>query len=178
MLKNRFEILLKRKLKKMVRRLEHTKIFVERNDKSRKSDSEKINENKFLYKQFFNVKNDDSVQSTIDRNDYKNKNKDREYRENRRRENEISRDKTKKSKNNNVIDLSKIAGLKCRQKNIMFVIAQLSNPLTNRKKNKVDQCYFDYINSNCQKQKCFTSFFHFNNALCKHYHDHSKSDDR
>ena len=148
MLKNRFEILSKKELKELIRRFEHTKTFVEKNDKFRKFDFEKIKENKFFYKQFFNVKNDDSVQNAIDRNDYRNKNKNREYRENRRRKNEILRDEIKKSENNNFIDLSKIDCFKYCQKNIMFVIAQFSNSVTNRKKN-IDQCYFDCINSNC-----------------------------
>ena len=73
------------------------------------------------------------MQSAIDRNDYRNKSRNREYRENRRRKSEISRDKTKKSENNNFIDLSKIKYFKCSQKNIMFMIAQLLNSLTNRK---------------------------------------------
>ena len=133
MLKNRFGILLKRKLKELTRRFEHAKIFVEKNDKSREFDSEKIRKNKFFYKQFFNVKDDDCVQSAIDRNDYRNKNKNREYWENRRRENEISRDKTKKSENNNFVDLLQINCFKCCQKSIMFVIAQFLNSLTNRK---------------------------------------------
>ena len=104
MLRNRFETLLKRNLKKLIRQFEHTKIFIEKNGRSRKSDFEKINENNFFYNQFFNVKNDDSVQTAIDRNDYKNQSRNREYRQNRRRENEISSDKTKKSENNNFID--------------------------------------------------------------------------
>ena len=73
------------------------------------------------------------MQNAIDRNDYRNKSKNRKNRENRRRKNEISRDKTMKFKNNNFIDLSKINCFKCYQKNIMFVIAQFSNLLINRK---------------------------------------------
>ena len=46
------------------------------------------------------------------------------------------------------------------------------------KKNKVDQCCFDCINSNCQKQKCVTSICHFNDVLCKHYYNHNKNDDQ
>ena len=61
MLKNRFEILSRKKFKKLTRRFEHTKIFVEKNDKFRKFDFEKIRKNEFFYKQFFNVKNDNSV---------------------------------------------------------------------------------------------------------------------
>ena len=57
------------------------------------------------------------MQNTIDRNDFKDKNRDREYRENRHCENEISRDKTKKFKNNDFFDLSKINCFKCCQKN-------------------------------------------------------------
>ena len=47
MLKNRFEIFSKKKLKELIRRFEHTKIFVEKNDKFRKSDFEKIKKKKF-----------------------------------------------------------------------------------------------------------------------------------
>ena len=62
--------------------------------------------------------------------------------------------------------------------NIMFAIASFSYLLTNREKSKIDQCCFDCINSNCQRQKCFTSFFHFNHILYKHYHDYNKNDNR
>ena len=75
-----------------------------------------ITKNNFFYKQFFNIKNDSSVQNTIDRNGYKNKNKNRKYRENRRRKNEISREKIKEFKNNNFINFSKINCFKCLQK--------------------------------------------------------------
>ena len=34
MLKNRFEIFSKRKLKKLIRQFEHTKVFFEKNEKS------------------------------------------------------------------------------------------------------------------------------------------------
>ena len=54
------------------------------------------------------------MQNAIDRNEYKNKNKNREYRENRRRKNEISREKIKDFKNNTFIDFSKINCFKCR----------------------------------------------------------------
>ena len=56
MLKNRFEILLKRKVKELTRRIEYTAIFFEKSEKSRKFDSKRIKRNKFFYK-FFNVKN-------------------------------------------------------------------------------------------------------------------------
>ena len=103
MLKICFEILFKQKLKELTRRFEHTEISSEKSEKFRKFDSKRVRKNRFLYK-FFNVKNDDDdVQNAIDRNKYKNKDKNREYRENRRRENEISRKKTKKVKNNNFI---------------------------------------------------------------------------
>ena len=78
----------------------------------------KSEKNIFFYKQFFNVKNDNSVQNAINRSDYRNKSKIREYRENRRRENKISRKKTKKFTNNNFIDFSKINGFKCRKKTL------------------------------------------------------------
>ena len=58
MLKNRFEILSRRKIKKLTRQFEHTKIFFEKSEKSRKFDSKRIRKNEFRYK-FFNVKNDD-----------------------------------------------------------------------------------------------------------------------
>ena len=114
MLRDCFEVLSRKELKKLIRGFEYTKIFVEKNDKFRKSNSKKVRKNKFFFKQFFNVKNDDSVQNAIDRSDYKNRSKNHEYRENRRRENEISRDETKKSENNNFIDLSKIDCFECR----------------------------------------------------------------
>ena len=69
----------------------------------------------------------------MNRNDYGNKGKNREYCENRRRKNEISRDKIKKLKNINFINFSKMNCFKCRQKNIMFAIASFLNLLTNRK---------------------------------------------
>ena len=76
------------------------------------------------------------------------------------------------------MNFSNINCFKCRQKNIMFVIAPFSNLLKIRKKSKIDQCYFDYINLNCQKQKCLTLFFYFNNVLYKHYHDYNKKNNR
>ena len=116
MLRNRFEILLKRKLEELTRRFEHTETFFEKSEKFRKFDSRRVKENKTFYK-FFNVKNDDDeMQNAIDRSEYKNKNKDREYRENRRHENEISREKIKEFKNSNFIDFSEIYYFKCRQK--------------------------------------------------------------
>ena len=82
MLKNRFKTFSRRKLKELTRRFEHTKVFFEKSGKSRKFNSKKIRENKFLYK-FFHVKNDDDdVQNAIDRDEYRNKNKNREYCEN------------------------------------------------------------------------------------------------
>ena len=48
------------------------------------------------------------MQNTINRSEYKNKSKSREYCKNRPRENEISHEKTKKFKNSNFIDFSKI----------------------------------------------------------------------
>ena len=73
-----------------------------------------------------------SVQNAIDRDEYKNKSKNRQY-----RENEILHKKTKKSENNNFTDFSKINYFKCCQKNIMVVIAPFSNSLKNRKKNSL-----------------------------------------
>ena len=74
MLKNRFELFSKKELKELTRRFEHTKIFVEKNDKFREYDFKRIKKI-YFYKQFFNVRNDDSVQSSIDRSDYRNKSK-------------------------------------------------------------------------------------------------------
>ena len=106
--------LLRKKLKKLIRRFEHTKIFSEKNNKFREFNFEKVRKNKFFYKKFFNVKNDDNVQNTMDRNHYRNKSRNRKYRENRRRENEISRDKRNKSENFNFIDFLKTYCFKCR----------------------------------------------------------------
>ena len=132
MLKNRFEVLLKLKLKKTDLMIRTYRNFFRKRENFRKFNSNKV-EKKFLYK-FFNVKNDDDdVESAIDRNEYKNKNKDREYRENRRRKNEISREKIKEFEKNNVIDFSKINCFKYRQKSIMFAIASFSHLLINRK---------------------------------------------
>ena len=58
MLKNRFEILSKKKLEKLTRRFEHIEILFEKSEKFRKFDSKKVRKNKFLFK-FFNVKNND-----------------------------------------------------------------------------------------------------------------------
>ena len=57
----------------------------------------------------------------------------------------------------------------------MFAIALFLNLLINRKKYRIDQGYFDCINLNCEKQKCFISFFLFNNVLYKHYFDYNKN---
>ena len=106
MFKNRFDILSKKKLKKLTRQFEHTEISFEKSEKFRKFNSKRAKKNKFFHK-FSNAKNDDSVQNTIDRNEYKNRSKNREYRDNRRREKKISREKQKKCKSNNFIDFSK-----------------------------------------------------------------------
>ena len=133
MLRNRFEIFSKWKLKELIRRFEYTKTFLEKSEKFRKFDSKRVRKNKFLYK-FFNVKNDDDdVQSAIDRSEYKNKNKNREYRENRRRENEISREKIKEVKDNNFIDFSKTNCFKCRQK-AYYVRDCIAFPFANKSK--------------------------------------------
>ena len=60
----------------------------------------------------------------------------------------------------------------------MLAIASFSHLLTNRKKSSIDQGCFDCIRLNCQKQKCFTLFFHFNNSLYNYYHYHNKNDNR
>ena len=148
MLENRFEILSRKELKELIRRFEHTNIFVEKNDKFRKFDSERMRKNNFFYKQFFNVKNDNSVQSVIDRSDYKNKSKNHEYRENRRRENEILREKIKKFNNNNFINFLKIDCFKCCQKK-HYVHDCIAFAFVNESKKKFNQCCFDCISSNC-----------------------------
>ena len=56
------------------------------------------------------------MQSAINQNEYKNRNRNREYRKNGGRENEISREKKKKIKNHNFIDFSKIDCFICRRK--------------------------------------------------------------
>ena len=48
MLKNRFEILLKRKLKLLIRRFEHTEILFEKNEKFRKFDLKKVRKKHFF----------------------------------------------------------------------------------------------------------------------------------
>ena len=42
-LKNRFEILSRKKLKKLIRRFEHTEIFLEKNENFREFNSKRIN---------------------------------------------------------------------------------------------------------------------------------------
>ena len=114
MLRNFLDIFSKRTLKELIRRFEHIETFVEKNEKFRKFDSKRV---KKILHRFFNVKNDDNdVQNAIDRDQYKNRSKNREYHENRRRENEISREKTKNFKTNNFIDFLKIDCFKYREK--------------------------------------------------------------
>ena len=122
----------------MIRRFEHTEISFEKDEKFRKFDSKRVKKN-FIYR-FFNVKiNDDDVQNAIDRNEYKSRSRNREYRENRRRADKISRQKIKEFKNNNFIDFSKINYFKCRQNEhyvcdcIVFAFANES-----RKKNLIN----------------------------------------
>ena len=75
------------------------------------------------------------MQRFVDRNEYKNKNKNREYRENGRRENEVSREEIKEFKNNNFIDFSKVNCFKYRQKKHYVRDCILSGFVKKSKKN-------------------------------------------
>ena len=74
MLRNYFEILFRKELKKLTRKFEHTEILFDER-KIRDFDSSKIRKRKFSYKQsnVNNVSENDDVQSTINRS----KSKDR-----------------------------------------------------------------------------------------------------
>ena len=77
MLRNHFDILFRRKLKKLIRRFKHTKTFFDEKKKIRDSDSSKVKKNKFLYRQLNvdNVDKNDDVQSAISRSESRNKRK-------------------------------------------------------------------------------------------------------
>ena len=72
MLRNYFDILFRKKLKKLIRKFEHIEIFSEKK-KIRDSD-DRIRKNKFFYRQsnVDNVNKNDDVQNAIDRNESKN----------------------------------------------------------------------------------------------------------
>ena len=74
MLRNHFDILFRKELKKFIRRFEHIETFFDEK-KIRDSDSNKVRKNKFLYRQsnVDNVNENDDVQSAIDRNESKDK---------------------------------------------------------------------------------------------------------
>ena len=73
MLRNHFDILFRKKLKKLTRRFEHIEIFFDER-KIRDSDSNKIRKSRFFYRQsnVDNVNKNDDVQNAIDRNESKN----------------------------------------------------------------------------------------------------------
>ena len=106
--KKSFRNSFKTKIKRIDSTIRVYKDFFRKSEKFREFDTRKVRKNRFFYK-FFKVKNDnDDVQNAIDQREYKNRNKNREYCENRHRENEIWREKIKEFKNNNFIDFSKI----------------------------------------------------------------------
>ena len=75
-LRNYFDILFRRELKKLIRRFEHTEtLFDER--KIRDFNSNKVRKNKFLYRQsnVDNISENDDVQNAINRNKSKNRKK-------------------------------------------------------------------------------------------------------
>ena len=116
MLRNHFDILFRRKLKKLIRRFEHTKIFFDER-KICDSDSNKVKKSKFLYRQsnVDNVSENDDVQNAISRNKSRNKKEWREYRERRNQKNEILHEKIKEFKNKNFIDFSKVNCHRCHK---------------------------------------------------------------
>ena len=79
MLKICFEILFRKKMKKLTRQFEHIEISFDKSEKIRDFNSNKVRENRFLYKQsnVNNVSENDSVQSAISRDKSRNKNKER-----------------------------------------------------------------------------------------------------
>ena len=84
LLRNCFEILFRKKLKKSIRRCEHTETFFDEK-KIRDFNSNKVRKNKSFYRQLNvnNVNENDDVQSAINRNESKNRSKEREYYEKR-----------------------------------------------------------------------------------------------
>ena len=73
MLRNHFDILFRRELKKLIRKFEHIEIFSEK--KKIRDFDDKIRKNKFFYRQsnVDNVNENDDVQNAIDRNKSKDK---------------------------------------------------------------------------------------------------------
>ena len=74
MLRNRFEVLFRKKLKKLTQQFEHTKISFDEK-KIRNFDSNRVRKNNFFYKQsnIINVSENDDVQNAISRSKSKNK---------------------------------------------------------------------------------------------------------
>ena len=114
MLRNRFEIFFRRKLKKLIQQFEHTKIFFDEK-KILDFNSSKIKKHKFLYKQsnVNNLSENNDVQSAISRSESKNKKECREYREKRSQRDEILHKKIKRIKNNNFKNFSKVKCYRC-----------------------------------------------------------------
>ena len=116
MLRNRFEILFRKELKKLIRRFEHTEILFDER-KICDFDSNKVRKNKFLYKEsnVNNVNENDDMQSAISRNKSKDRKKWREYREKWSQKNEISHEKINKLKNKNFINFFKMKCHRCHK---------------------------------------------------------------
>ena len=83
MLKNHFDILFRKKLKKLIQKFEHIEIFFD--EKKIRDFDDKVKENKFFYRQsnVDNVNENDYVQSAINEDESKSRKKRREYREKR-----------------------------------------------------------------------------------------------
>ena len=73
MLKNYFDILFRKKLKKLIRKFEHMKTFSD--ERKIRNFDDKIRKNKFLYRQsnIDYVNENDDVQNAISRNESKNR---------------------------------------------------------------------------------------------------------
>ena len=73
MLRNYFDILFRKELKKLIRKFEHIETFFEK--KKIRDFDDKVKKNKFFYRQLNvdNVNENDDMQNAIDRNKSKNK---------------------------------------------------------------------------------------------------------
>ena len=73
MLKNYFDILFRKKLKKLIRKFEHIETFFD--ERKIRNFDDKVKKNKFFYRQLNvdNVNKNDNVQNAINRNKSKNK---------------------------------------------------------------------------------------------------------
>ena len=148
MLKNHFDILFRRKLKKLTRKFEHIETLSEKK-KIRDSD-DRIRRNKFFYRQsnVDNVNENNDVQSAISWNKSKNKKEWREYREKRSQKNEISHEKISEFKNKNFINFFKVKCHRCH-KNEHYVRNCVEFELIRESsKKKIDQCCFDCFSLN------------------------------